>query len=325
MKKYEATFGKLIVPEAALMAVFDECDRFDRDETGGRIVGELEEAEGKIALRITGVIEPGPHAKRSPVFLQQDGEYQESVFRTIETNHPEIEHLGTWHTHHVNGLQTLSGGDLATYRRTVDHPKHNIPFFYALLVVAKHKSKDPLRRYSVKHYLFSRGDEHVYEIPPAMVEIVSAPLVWPMMDRRDAREQRHKRQSGSTVKPGSVDHAYKGSTSAVQQSGARIDRVNDRDAIAELFPDIHPYSSPTLGIYWRGPLELLNGSHVEVVIVEGSSERPTFSIVVRQPPKLLAHTAEELAQRDFASACAALIAAERSCNRALFGKRGHRK
>ena len=106
----------------------------------------------------------------------QDGAYQERVFRQIESSHPEIEHLGNWHTHHVNGLQTLSGGDIETYHRTVNHRNHNTPFFYALLVTAKHRTSDPLRRYSIKHYIFRRGDERIYEIPQRHVEIVDAPL-----------------------------------------------------------------------------------------------------------------------------------------------------
>ena len=42
-----------------------------------------------------------------------------------------IEHLGNWHTHHVNGYPNLSGGDVATYRRIVNHELHNLDFFYA--------------------------------------------------------------------------------------------------------------------------------------------------------------------------------------------------
>ena len=134
---------RLTLPQAALRAIFDECDGFDQDETGGRVVGTFQEHGDKLALEITGIIEAGPQAKRSAVSFFQDGKYQERIFRQIESSHPEIEHLGNWHTHHVNGLQTLSGGDIETYHRTVNHHNHNTPFFYALLVTAKTQNVGP--------------------------------------------------------------------------------------------------------------------------------------------------------------------------------------
>ena len=99
---------------------------------------------------------PGPNAQRSPTYFLQDGDYQEKLFRAIEASHPDIEHLGNWHTHHVNGYPTLSGGDKTTYFKTVNHEKHNTDFFYALLVVSKNRGGNP--RYEVKHFFFRRGD-----------------------------------------------------------------------------------------------------------------------------------------------------------------------
>src|SRR5438876_4171098 len=152
MKFHTTDKVRISMPKAALITVFDECDGFDQDETGGRVVGTFLENRGKIDIHVTGIIEAGPQARRSAVSFFQDGEYQEQVFRKIEDHHPEIEHLGNWHTHHVNGLQDLSGGDIETYYRTVNHRNQHTPFFYALLVTAKHRSPDPLRSYPVKPY-----------------------------------------------------------------------------------------------------------------------------------------------------------------------------
>lgn len=172
---------RLVLPRAALNEVFDECDRFDEDETGGRIIGHYsEEPDGSLTVHVTGIVESGPGTKRSPVSLFQDGEYQERIFRRIEWCHPELEHLGNWHSHHVNGLSTLSVGDVATYQRTVNHPCHNTSFFYALLVTRKGHSGKPLRRYQVKHYLFRRGDDRVYRIPRRQVRVVTELLMWPV-------------------------------------------------------------------------------------------------------------------------------------------------
>lgn len=288
----------LILPKDALKVIFDECDGFDRDETGGRVIGTFEEHGGKLTLRITGMIESGPKASRSPVSFFQDGEHQERIFRQIERNHPEIEHLGNWHTHHVNGLATLSSGDITTYRKTVNHPNHNIPFFYALLVVAKHNTADPLRRYSVKHFIFRRNDDHVYEIPQRDIEIVDAPLLWP------AASHTH--------------HAPEPSP-APDKIGVHAERVFDRDVIGEFYEAVRPFSSQKLGLYWRGPVELVDGSKVQMVLVEDSSARqPTYSLVLREPGEALSTIAEELSKWEFPSARAALITAERSCNRAIY-------
>ncbi len=289
---------RVLLPEAALTAIFDECDQFDQDETGGRLVGTYGAHGGKLTVQVTGVIESGPQAKRSPVSFFQDGAYQENVFRRIESEHPEIEHLGNWHTHHVNGHSTLSGGDIQTYHRTVNHHNHNIPFFYALLVTAKHRTTDPRRRYSVKHFVFRRGDKDFYEIPDRHVEIVEVPLVWPM-------SAQHIGHSGRTEK--------------TRSSPARLDRAHDSQIIEEFYPSIRPFSSQKLGIYWRGPLELLDGSQVQVVVLEDSTGKASkHSVTLRDVPAELQTVADDLAQAEFPSARAALIVTERTCNRALY-------
>ncbi|HOX02189.1 MAG TPA: hypothetical protein P5555_07755 [Candidatus Paceibacterota bacterium] len=171
---------RLVIPRVALAEIFNECDRFDRDETGGRVIGSYaKESAGELTIRVQGIIESGPGTQRSPVALFQDGEYQENIFREIERSHPEVEHLGNWHTHHVNGLRTLSAGDVATYRRTVNHSRHNTSFFYAALVTSKRDSSHPLSRYSMKHYLLLRGDNRVYEIEESKIQIVDRSLLWP--------------------------------------------------------------------------------------------------------------------------------------------------
>jgi hypothetical protein len=292
----------VILPKAALTVIFDECDRFDHDETGGRIIGTFSEDRGKLILQVTGIIEPGPNAERSPVMLFQDGEYQERVFRKVEDVHPEIEHLGTWHTHHVNGLQTLSDGDITTYRKTVNHHNHNTHFFYALLVVAKRETKEPQERYRIKHYIFRRDDERVYEIPSRQVEIIDTQLVWPL-----------------AVAPAAKHTDYH---PLAQKCGAKPERVYDRDILAEFYPGVRPFTSPKLGFYWRGPIELSDGSRIQIVLLEDSSSRaPSYTIVLRDAPDALKETAEHLAKQEFPSARAALIATERSCNRVLNERR----
>lgn len=312
MKLHHASNVHIILPKAALAVIFDECDRYDHDETGGRIVGTYREHGGKLTIEVLGIIEPGPNATRSPVVLFQDGEYQEQAFRKIEEKNPTIEHLGTWHTHHVNGLQTLSGGDITTYSKTVNHHKHNTDFFYALLVVAKHKSKKPLERYTFKHFIFRRDDDRFYEIEPRHVDIVDAPLVWPITPPTEA--------SGSGGSKHHADTAYRSASELATAAAApQLERVYDRDILAEFYQHVKPFKSAKLGIYWRGPVELLDGSKIEVVLIEDSSEGAFgYSLMLRDAPKLLKDVAGELAKQVFVSARVALISAERQCNRAIF-------
>ncbi len=301
MKFFSTDKIRLSIPKAALITVFDECDGFDQDETGGRVIGTFQEHWGKLDIRVTGIIEAGPQARRSAVSFFQDGEHQEQVFRKIEDHHREIEHLGNWHTHHVNGLQHLSEGDIETYYRTVNHRNQHTPFFYALLVTAKHRSSDPLRRYSVKHYVFRRGDERIHELHGRQVKIVDVPLVWPV----GAGNDRDKRHNDPKVDlPGNPNRAY------------------DNDILSEFYQGLRPFSNAKLGIYWRGPLELLDGSKIEVVLLEDSAAANlTYTVTLREPPAALKSLADEIATVEFPSARAALITTERSCNRAIYRRR----
>lgn len=298
MKFHSTDKVHLVIPKAALTTVFDECDGFDQDETGGRVIGTYQEHRDKLDISVSGIIEAGPEARRNAVSFFQDGEYQEQVFRKIEDHHRDIEHLGNWHTHHVNGLQHLSTGDVETYFRNVNHRNHNTPFFYALLVTSKHRSSDPLRRYAVKHYIFRRRDERIYELHARQVEIVDAPLVWPV---------------------GSGAHHEKRGNPAHHDLGASPSRVYDKEILGEFYAGVRPFSNAKLGMYWRGPLELLDGSKVEVVLLEdAAAANPTYTVTLREPPAALKRLAEEIATAEFPSARAALITTERSCNRALY-------
>lgn len=286
----------LRLPKAALLSVFQECDQFDDDETGGRVLGSYRREGEKLHLDIQALIDSGPRARRSAVSFFQDGDYQERVFRQIEARHPHIEHLGNWHTHHMNGLQHLSSGDLQTYHRTVNHPQHNTPFFYALLVTTKHASaRDPLSRYSVKHYLFQRNDPNAYEIPASHVELTDAPLL---------------SASGESAQHAPAVHTR--SHSAPAASAQEL--AQDQLVLAEFFPGVQPFQSAKLGLYWRGPLRLANGQDVEVVVTQDGSRH---TATLRNLPAPLEPVAEVIAQTELPSARAALIHAERTCNAAL--------
>ena len=139
------------IPSNILEGIYDECDKYEDAETGGRLLGFLND---KNIIEVRALIAAGPKARRTRTSLFQDGEYQERVFRGIEKLYPRIMHLGNWHTHHVNGLETLSNGDVKTYSKAVNSPKHAQDFFYALLVTRQTLG---IQRYFTKHFVFFRG------------------------------------------------------------------------------------------------------------------------------------------------------------------------
>jgi hypothetical protein len=285
------------MPKVAMTTVFDECDHFTEDETGGRVIGTYYEDGSGLTIKVDGIIEPGPSAKRSAVSLFQDGAYQEGVFRKVEEDHPEIEHLGNWHTHHVNGYPQLSGGDITTYRRTVNHPSHNTDFFYALLVTSKNKRAKGLDRYAFRHYVFRRGVDAFAEIDATNVAFTDEPLVWP---KTDAPAQ--ARTEISDEWPG---------------------RVTDRDMLHELFGGFRSFRSEKIGFYWRGKLKLVDDTAPEVVVLEHPGKAaPTYSVMLPDLPDVLKPLSEELSQPEFPSARQALAATERILNRALYSRAG---
>jgi hypothetical protein len=292
------------IARGALESVFDECDRYNVDETGGRLLGTYRHDNGRYDIEVKGVLEPGPNAERSPTYFLQDGDHQEKLFRAIEANHPEIEHLGNWHTHHVNGYPTLSGGDKTTYFKTVNHEKHNTDFFYALLVVSKNRGGNP--RYAVKHFIFRRGDDTIYEIPAKDVRLTDAPPLQPRPRGASAESPGTAPQPGPPV-------------------AANPQRAKDQEFFADFYPGLKPLLSRDTGApYWKGPLSLVDGSRAEVVAMEDPDDRArSYSIASSAKDPAVADTLERYKERKFRSARHAVLHLERDLNQALYrGKKG---
>lgn len=291
------------VAQGVLESIFDECDKYDADETGGRLLGTYRRKGSGFEVNCHGVIGPGPGARRSSTSFFQDGDYQEQVFRSIEAANPEVEHLGNWHTHHVNGFPTLSGGDVSTYRNIVNHKNHNTDFFYALLVVRRNPHGNP--RYEVRHYFLRRGDETIYEIPESEVRVVDSPLLTPA--------------SGA----GDIVRASRPLPRETRTPDANPQRAKDQDFFAEFYPALKTLFNERLGApYWKGPLTLLDGSHLNVVAVEsqdGSS--PEYSIVTSGDHPTCAQMLAAYRTRKFPSARHAIIQLERDLNREIYRAR----
>lgn len=299
MSRPERLTVSISIARAALESIFDDCDKFDVDETGGRLIGTYEQADGQLTIHVSDVLDAGPQAQRSPTFFMQDGNYQERRFREIEAVQPDIEHLGNWHTHHVNGYPTLSGGDRETYHRTVNHKMHNTDFFYALLVVSRNRGGGA--RYVCKHFLLRRGDDHVYEIPARHVNIVDAPTR-PAAGRMLRQQRAHAPVETSPRAP-------------------NMERTRDQAFFAEFYPKLKSLMSNESGaLYWKGKVVLVDGSEVDVVAMEDSEESATasYSILTSCKNPAVAEVVTKYRERQFRSARQAVVNLERDLNRALF-------
>ena len=279
----------------ALETVFDECDRYDSDETGGRMVGHFSLEQDTLVVRPHGVIEPGPNARRTRTSFFQDGDHQTEVFRRIEAEDPTIEHLGNWHTHHVNGYPNLSGGDVATYRRIVNHELHNLDFFYALLVTARREGQSGLGRYAVRHYVLFRGDNEVYEVDPGEVRITDEATIWP----KDAAGV----GDGLETNPDQMERAV-----AV--------RAHDQQVLEVMCPSLRPRLSARSEVFfWKGPLPLVDGTEAGLRIMEVKDDEG-FAYYLRVSPA--SAEARELYETPFRSASEAVRALEVRLNRAIY-------
>lgn len=303
-KKREVPAIRLTIAREVLDSVFEECDRYEREETGGRVLGHFALDQDTLVIQATGVIEPGPRARRTNTSFFQDGEYQEEVFRRIEVEDPAIEHLGNWHTHHVNGYPRLSRGDMETYRRIVNHRLHNLDFFYALLVTNRNAGLTGLDRYAVRHYVLFRGRNAAHEIDPADVTVVDQPRIWP---------RKHRATPGPRGKDGEERRGQSGSMSLAV-------RARDKVVLGVLFPSFEPRLSTRTGtFFWRGPLQLIDGSAIDIKIAE-TKDKGALLYHPIVPSRSGRHLAE-LCATAFPSAGHAARALESYLNREIFGAR----
>ena len=301
--KIETPRVKISFCEDVLGAIFDECDNFNTDETGGRIIGHYQRRGASLNIEVCGLIGPGPNARRSPTSFFQDGVHQETIFRKIEAEHPDIEHLGNWHTHHVNGLDTLSSGDIGTYKKIVNHEKHNTNFFYALLVIAKKHSFHNQERYAVRHFLFKRGESVVYEIPPRQVKIIKKSSIF--IDR---------------AKNPALERDIAPDTILCNQPTANSARLKDKEIMSDLYPDLKPFfSKQTNSLYWKGEIALVDTTSTEFLILETIDEtKPSYSITLIGPRANSFQCKQLYSKRNFDSAWKAALSFERDLNREIY-------
>jgi hypothetical protein len=229
--------------EPVLKRAKDAISRSDLEE-GGKLLGSMNQKGNKLEIEVISYLDSGPRVDNSSGHLMPDGEYQESVFRVLEKFTSDLDFLGSWHSHHCNGLKELSDGDIRGYLETVNSPQYDVNYFFAMLVTDLRGAKID-RRY----YLFCRGQNNYYELDPSSVKIVrdSSPLE-PILQSFEEVSFAYRRQKLSSYSHASqfdyIDNLQK-------------IRIEDQRWISTQFPFAKALrSKKDASIFWRWPVNL---------------------------------------------------------------------
>jgi hypothetical protein len=142
-------------------------------EDGGKLLGHATKDGSHVD--VLAAIPSGPAASRSATHLHPDGAFQEAAFRVVEMAMPSIEHVGTWHSHHCNGLPHLSDGDVRGYVKTVRDQRYHSSLFVALLVIrkAEYSFAHWIQTRGLKVYALRKGSDAIFELDPLAITIVT--------------------------------------------------------------------------------------------------------------------------------------------------------
>lgn len=194
---------EVLLDRSVSFYIHDELRKHLGVEDGGKYIGYLCKPGDRnlrkfnISARthtivITDFLPGGPKAVRTAVEFMPDGEYQEELFRRLEEMDPAIEHLGSWHSHHCNGLQTLSRGDVEGYFRTVNKANYRLDYFLTSLV--KHIPINPESCDWIDHFLFVRGVDEYY-LATGHVRVID----WPTIFGTYTGHQQHRQVVASSA------------------------------------------------------------------------------------------------------------------------------
>lgn len=135
-------------------------------EEGGKLVGYIT-YERKIEVTITSYLDSGPLAQKSVTHIIPDGNYQDDLFQILLKWDQQVEHVGSWHSHHCNGYPTLSKGDIEGYLHNVNNSNYNANIFVALLIKSVGRNS---MDYDI--FIFMRNSPSYYVIPKSTIQVV---------------------------------------------------------------------------------------------------------------------------------------------------------
>ncbi|MEU4095701.1 hypothetical protein [Streptomyces sp. NPDC026673] len=214
-------------------------------EVGGKFVGLVEgdfrsldrDWDRQLArLRVTvlAYLDAGPGKDRSAVHHHSDTDYQYELFQELLRDRPDLQFLGIWHSHHPNGLRTLSPGDERTGLTAVNGG-HEWDFLLSSLAV------DTGGLAAGRHFVFLRGHPAPREIDTAGIRVVDGPN--PVAEAVETAARRLR--SGRTRPQVSAMPAW-----TTQEAGRGL-LAEDQAWFGEQLPGMRPYLREG-ALLWQG-------------------------------------------------------------------------
>jgi len=101
------------------------------------------------------------------------------------------------------------------------------------------------------------------------------------------------------------------------------ERVKDQEFFSDFYPSLKAlFSKSANALYWKGSVELVDGSRAQVVAIENSDTgTPAYSITTDFQQQRLAELIEKYKSHPFKSARHAVLAFQADLNRALYQNR----
>jgi len=223
-KESSLRFPHILIAPSVADRFTEEIQKNPHIEVGGKYLGFIHgrarydklsdriNALGDLTIEIKYHLDDGPKAQRTPTFHRGDAKWQTEVFRKLERKYPDIEQLGSWHSHHPNGLNRLSNGDIRGYGETVNDPGHNHDFFFVSLGV------DSRGFSTARHYLFIRGDTRYYTVPADLIQLKRKDAESPSSATQAANEVPHRQAKDEHA--GQAPSPEKSASSASSATGA---------------------------------------------------------------------------------------------------------
>jgi hypothetical protein len=166
----------LVMDRRILDRVYQDCMSFPSVEVGGRWVGfhfppdemarlrrlfpKVESTGGAVYV-IIDYIPMGPNPQsQSAVELQPDRQYQMWAYRRMQRINPDIDVLGSWHSHIPNGLERFSRGDHESYHSKLNTPAAPYPLESMLCSLIHRNPRGPKdMEQLLRHAWFPRNAE----------------------------------------------------------------------------------------------------------------------------------------------------------------------
>lgn len=217
-------------------------------EEGGKFIGKISKNGNQLKITVESYIDSGPRVNNSIGHLMPDGEYQEAMFRVLEKFDPDINYLGSWHTHHCNELAELSPGDIRSYKETLNSQEYGLDYFFALLVTSLHGAQIQKR-----YYLFFRDQDGYSELNHSFVHIVpgTSPLE-SILQNAEKAAFAYRQNRSNLLYSGAYEATSRASQIETEADPLEKIRSEDQQWIRGQFPSAKPRRAKKDGsIYWE--------------------------------------------------------------------------